>query len=37
VVATGNSPTLTHIQTTVSKDANGAINALSNLVSQYTK
>ncbi len=37
VIATGTSPTLTHIRTTVSHDANSAINSLSNLISQYTK
>ena len=36
-VSAGTSPTLTHIRTTVTKDANSAINAMSNLISQYTK
>jgi serine/threonine-protein kinase len=37
VISTNTSPTLSHIRTTVNHDANSAINALSNLISQYTK
>jgi hypothetical protein len=37
VISTSTSPTLSHIRTTVNHDANSAINALSNLVSQYTR
>jgi serine/threonine protein kinase len=37
VLSTSTSPTLTHIRTTVSHDAQSAVNSLSNLISQYTK
>jgi len=37
VISTSTSPTLSHIRTTVNHDANSAINALSNLINQYTK
>jgi serine/threonine-protein kinase len=37
VISTSTSPTVTNIRTTVSHDAQSAINSLSNLVSQYTK
>ncbi len=37
VISTSTSPTLSNIRTTVSHDANSAINAMSNLISQYTK
>jgi hypothetical protein len=37
VLSTSTSPTVTNIRTTVSHDANSAINSLSNLINQYTK
>jgi serine/threonine-protein kinase len=37
VISTSTSPTVVHVRTTVSHDAQSAINQLSNLISQYTK
>jgi hypothetical protein len=37
VLSTSTSPTVNNIRTTVSHDAQSAINSLSNLISQYTK
>jgi serine/threonine-protein kinase len=37
VISTSTSPTIVHIRTTVNHDAQSAINALSNLISKYTR
>jgi ferric-dicitrate binding protein FerR (iron transport regulator) len=37
LISTSASPTVVNIRTTVSHDANSAINSLSNFISQYTK